>query len=159
MPRDRTLVSGTLAAVGSVFTTPALLAAVPALAVSAWHLPVPLLVQRSVGLLGGAMIPVMLFALGVQLAQTRALRPSADVGIVSALRLVGAPALAWALAGPFGLTGLERASGILQAGMPAAILVAIIAAEYEIAPGFVTATVLFSTVASLGTLTALLALV
>lgn len=150
---------GGVAAVASVFTTPAILAAVPAIAVSAWHLHVPLMVQRTVGLLGAAMIPTMLFALGVQLAETRALRPGRDAFLVSALRLVGAPALAWLLAPPFGLSGVERASGILQAGMPAAILVAIIAAEYEIVPGFVTTAVLVSTLASLPTLTLLLALV
>ncbi len=150
---------GGLAAVASVFKTPALLVAVPAALVSAGHVHVPLMVARTVGLLGGAMIPIMLFVLGVQLAQTRALRPNVDIGVVSALRLVGAPAVAAALAAPFGLSGLERASGILQAGMPAAILVAIIAVEYDIAPGFVTAAVLFSTLVSLPTLTVLLALV
>ena len=150
---------GGLAAVGSVFTTPAIVVAVPALAVSAWHLHVPLMLQRTVGLLGGAMIPTMLFALGVQLAETKALRPDRDMVLVSALRLVGAPALAWLLAALFGLSGLERASGILQAGMPAAILVAIIATEYDIVPGFVTTAVLVSTLASLPTLTLLLALV
>jgi malate permease and related proteins len=150
---------GGLAAVGSVFRTPALLVAVPAAFVSANHLAVPLFVSRAVGLLGGAMIPTMLFVLGVQLAQTKALRMGSDVAVVTALRLVGAPAVAWLLATPFRLTGLERASGILQAGMPAAILVAIIATEYEIEPGFVTSAVLFSTLASLPTLTLLLALV
>jgi predicted permease len=151
--------SGGAAAVMTVFRTPALIVAVPAFAVSVWHLPVPLLVQRTVGLLGGAMIPSMLFVLGVQLAETKALRPNLDVALVSALRLLGAPAVAWLLAAPFGLAGLERAAGILQAGMPAAILVAIIAAEHEIEPGFVTSAVLFSTVASLPTLTVLLAVV
>jgi predicted permease len=150
---------GGLAAIGSVFRTPALVVAVPAAIVSAAHLEPPLLVSRTVGLLGGAMIPTMLFVLGVQLAETRALRPTADTVVVTALRLVGAPAVAWLLAAPFGLTGLERASGILQAGMPAAILVAIIATEHDIEPGFVTAAVLFSTVLSLGTLTVLLVLV
>lgn len=150
---------GGLAAIGSVFGTPALIVAVPALLVSAWHLPIPLVLGRTVGLLGGAMIPTMLFVLGVQLSETRGLRPNLDMGIVAALRLVGAPAVAWLLAAPFGLSGLERASGILQAGMPAAILVAIIATEYEIEPGFVTAAVLFSTLVSLPTLTVLLALV
>lgn len=150
---------GGLAAIGSVFRTPALIVAVPALLVSAWHLPIPLVLGRTVGLLGGAMIPTMLFVLGVQLSETRGLRPNLDMGIVAALRLVGAPAVAWLLAAPFGLSGLERASGILQAGMPAAILVAIIAKEYEIEPGFVTAAVLLSTLVSLPTLTVLLALV
>jgi malate permease and related proteins len=150
---------GGLSAVSSVFRTPALLVAVPAAFVSAARADLPLAVSRTVGLLGGAMIPIMLFVLGVQLAQTRALRPTADVGVVALLRLVGAPALAWILAAPFGLGGLERATGILQAGMPPAILVAIIATEYDVAPGFVTAAVLLSTVLSLPTLTVLLSLV
>jgi hypothetical protein len=150
---------GGLSAVASVFKTPAIVVAVPAALVSGAQVEMPLLVSRTVGLLGAAMIPVMLFALGVQLAETRALRPTRDTVIVSALRLVGAPAVAWALAGPFGLSGLERASGILQAGMPAAILVAIIASEHEIAPAFVTGAVLFSTVLSIATLTLLLVLV
>lgn len=150
---------GGVSAVVSVFKTPALIVAVPAALVSAAGAELPLVVSRTVGLLGGAMIPMMLFVLGVQLAQTRALRPTADVAIVAGLRLVGAPAVAWLLAGPFGLGGIERAAGILQAGMPAAILVAIIATEYDVAPGFVTAAVLFSTVLSLPTLTVLLSLV
>ncbi len=150
---------GGLSAVASVFTTPALVVAVPAALVSASGAPLPLAVTRAVSLLGGAMIPTMLFVLGVQLAQAKALRPTRDVWTVSLLRLVVAPALAWLLAGPFGLVGLERAAGVLQAGMPAAILVAIIATEYEVAPGFVTAAVLYSTLLSLPTLTLLLALV
>jgi malate permease and related proteins len=101
----------------------------------------------------------MLFVLGVQLAETKALKPNADSAVVSALRLVCAPAIAWALAAPFGVSGLERAAGIIQTGMPPAILVAIIATEYDIEPGFVTAAVLLSTVLSLPTLTVLLSLV
>lgn len=150
---------GGLSAVTSVFTTPALVVAVPAALLSASGTTLPLAVTRSVGLLGGAMIPTMLFVLGVQLAQAKALRPTRDVWAVSLLRLVVAPGLAWLLAGPFGLDGLERAAGILQAGMPAAILVAIIATEHEVVPGFVTTAVLYSTLLSLPTLTLLLALV
>jgi predicted permease len=150
---------GGLGAVVSVFRTPALVVAVPAFLVSSRGLELPLFVGRTVGLLGGAMIPAMLFVLGVQLAEAKVLRPSADSLAVAALRLVGAPLVAWLLAAPFGLTGLERAAGILQAGMPAAILVAIIATEFDVEPGFVTASVLFSTVLSLPTLTVLLAMV
>lgn len=150
---------GGLSAVVSVFRTPALVVAVPALLVSGAEVELPLFVTRTVGLLGGAMIPAMLFVLGVQLAETKVLRPTGDSFLVAALRLGGAPLVAWVLATPFGLSGLERAAGILQAGMPAAILVAIIATEYGIEPGFVTTAVLFSTLASLPTLTVLLSLV
>jgi predicted permease len=150
---------GGLRAVASVFRTPALLVAVPAALVSAGGIELPLFVTRTVHLLGGAMIPAMLFVLGVQLAEAKALKPGWDGVVVSALRLAGAPAVAWLLAAPFGVSGLERAAGILQAGMPPAILVAIIATEYDIEPAFVTAVVLFSTVLSLPTLTVLLSLV
>lgn len=150
---------GGLSAVASVFRTPAVIVAVPALLVSASGAELPLPLVRTVGLLGGAMIPSMLFVLGVQLAEAKALRPGADTFAVAALRLAVAPLVAWLLAAPFGVGGVERAAGIVQAGMPAAILVAIIAGEYDVEPGFVTATVLFSTLLSLPTLTVLLALV
>jgi predicted permease len=149
---------GGLAAVGSVLRTPAILAAIPALAVSALDLRLPLLVARTADLLGAAMIPVMLFALGLQLAEQGALRPTVDVAIATALRLLASPAVAALLVGPLGLAGVDRATCILQAAMPAAVLVAIISAEHRVAPAFVTATVFFSTVLSLPVLTVLLAL-
>jgi predicted permease len=149
---------GGLSAVVSVFRTPALLVVPPAALVAALDLPLPLFLTRGVGLLGDAMIPTMLFALGLQLAQTRSLRLDADVVAVSALRLVVAPAAAALLVVPFGLEGLPRAAGILQCGMPAAILVSIIAAEYGIGTPFVTAAVFYTTLLSVPTLTVLLAL-
>src|SRR5512140_267393 len=82
---------GGLSAVASVFRTPALVVAVPALLVSSSRLELPLFVSRTVGLLGAAMIPGMLFVLGVQLAEARVLRPNADSVAVAALRLVVAP--------------------------------------------------------------------
>jgi predicted permease len=149
---------GGLAALSSVLRTPAILAAIPALLVSALGLPLPLLVSRTADLLGSAMIPVMLFVLGLQLAERGALRPTADVAIATGLRLLASPAVAALLVGPLGLTGLDRATCILQAAMPAAVLVAIISTEHEVAPAFVTATVFFSTLLSLPVLTVLLAL-
>jgi predicted permease len=150
---------GRLSAVASVLKTPAILAAVPAIAVSALDVPLPLAVSRTVGLLGNAMIPTMLLALGLQLAQTQALRAGVDVLVATGLRLVVAPAVAALLVEPFGLVGADRAACILQAAMPAAVLVAIISNEYDVAPGFVMATVFYSTLASFPALTLLLALV
>ncbi|HEY7514484.1 MAG TPA: AEC family transporter, partial [Vicinamibacteria bacterium] len=152
---------GGLAAIGSVLRTPAIVVAGPAALVSWSGIELPLFVTRSAGLLGAAMIPTMLFALGLQLVKTPAasFRPNADFVAVSAVRLVLAPAIAAALAAPFGIAGIERAAGILQSGMPAAVLVSIIAIEYDVAPGFATGAVFFSTLVSLPTLTVLLALV
>lgn len=150
---------GHLSAIGSVLRTPALWVVPPAMLVAGGVVGLPLSVSRSVGLLGSAMIPTMLLALGLQLAEAGRLRVTPDVVVVTALRLVAAPLVAAAIVGSFRLGDLERATGILQSGTPAAILVAIIAAEHDIAPPFVTTAVIFSTICSLPTLTVLLALV
>ena len=144
---------GSLGAVTAVVKTPALIALVPALLVNSTGITTPLMVDRVVGLLAGALIPTMLVALGVQLAATKKVTFDRDVLLASGIRLLIAPLLALALAGVFGLTGLERNAGVLQAGMPTAVLASIIALEYDLLPDFVTTTVLFTTIASVITLT------
>ncbi len=143
----------------AVFRTPALLAILPALAFQWTGAPVPAFLSRMTGLLGQAMIPTMLVTLGLHLADTRRFRLTVDVLTVTAVRLVAGPAVGALLVLPFGLAGLPRAAGIMQASMPAAVMTAIIALEYDLAPEFVTHTVLFSTVASFFTLTVVLTLV
>ncbi len=150
---------GSLGAMKAVTKTPALLALVPAVFVNALDLPVPLLVTRMTGLLGSAMVPIMLLGLGVQLASSTRLRLSRDIVMVSAVRLIGSAVIAFALVIPFGLTGVERGAGIFQSAMPAAVLCSIIAIEYDVEPDFVTKSVLFSTIASVVTLTVVLGLV
>lgn len=150
---------GSVRAVLAVIKTPALLALVPAVVANALDWQIPLPITRITGLLGAAMVPTMLVALGVQLAYTKRLQISRDVLAASAVRLIAAPLLAVALAAVFGITGLARGTGIIQSGMPAAVLCSIIALEYDLAPDFVTTSVLFSTIASVVTLTVLLAIV
>ncbi len=144
---------GSRGAMSGLLKTPALWAAIPALLVSNSGFVVPLLFSRMIGLLADAMIPVMLFALGLQLLEQKKIRFCSDVVVASSVRLLLAPALAVAVAIPFGLGRIDYASGVLQAGMPTAILVAIIAGEHKIVPEFVTSVVLFSTLCSLVTLT------
>ncbi len=147
---------GSKGALWGVLKTPALWATVPALIVSTGELAVPLMLSRMIGLLADAMIPVMLFALGLQLLEQRKVTLNGDVLLASGIRLLLAPAIAFAIAAPFQLSTLENAAGILQAGMPTAILVAIIAKENDIIPDFVTSVVVVSTLASLVTLTLLM---
>lgn len=151
--------SGSLGAIFSVFTTPAIVALIPALLFNWLNVIPPLMLSRVTGLLGGAMVPTMLVSLGVQLAATPRLHLSLDVLASSGVRLIGGAVLALALVDLFGLAGIERGTGIFQAAMPAAVLTSIIALEYELLPDFVTTTVLFSTLASVITLTLLLAIV
>ncbi len=105
------------------------------------------------------MVPVMLVTLGIQLAgMGRPKLLDGDVILISLIRLLAGPAFAFVLAAPFGLSGVERGAGIIQASMPAAVLTSLIALEYDLLPDFVTTTVLFSTLLSAVTLTLVLAL-
>lgn len=151
--------SGGVGAILSVFKTPALLALWPAMLFPIMDWSVPLVISRITGLLGSAMIPLMLVTLGVQLGEVGKLEINLDVVLASSVRLLAGPILAILLVVPFGLTGFERDVGILQSSMPAAVLCSIIAMEYDLVPEFVTTTVLFSTIASLFTLTVVLSLV
>jgi predicted permease len=142
----------------SAVTTPAILAVIPALFVNWLNLPMPLVVQRPIGLLASAMIPTMLLTLGMQLGSMGRPKLSLDVAAASSVRLLAGPLLAFALAALIGLTGLPRGAGILQASMPSAVFAVLIALEYDLLPDFVTTTVLFSTLASAATLTLVLSL-
>ena len=148
-----------LNAVWAAFKTPGIIAVFPAFAVNFLDIPVPLFVDRAVGLLAGALIPTMLVTLGIQLAGMGKLRVGRDEIMAGTLRLVVGPVLAFALAPLFGLSGIERGAGIIQMSMPVAVLASLIALEHDLMPDFVTRTVLFSTVASAVTLTIVLALV
>lgn len=139
-----------------VLKTPALWATVPAVLVSGGNIEVPLLFDRMIGLLADAMIPVMLFALGLQLLEQGKVHLTGDVLLGSAIRLVLTPLIAYLIAQPFGLSHLESASGVLQAAMPAAVLVSIIAKENDIVPDFVTSVVVVSTLCSVITLSVLM---
>ena len=151
--------SGGMAAVFSVFKTPALLALVPALVLNISEIGVPTFLSRLSGLLGQAMIPVMLFTLGIQMSEIAKIKIDFNVFAASTVRLVGGPLLAVILVPLFGLQGIERDAGILQAAMPSAVLASLIAMEYKLIPEFVTTTVLFSTLFSILTLTVILTLI
>ncbi|RTZ88815.1 MAG: AEC family transporter [SAR324 cluster bacterium] len=148
--------SGGVTAVFSVFKTPALIALIPALVFNITDLEVPIFLSRLSGLLGQAMIPVMLITLGVQMGEISKIKINFNVFAASTVRLIGGPVLALLIVPYFGLEGLERSTGILQAAMPAAVLASIIALEYKLLPEFVTTTVLFSTLYSILTLTVIL---
>ena len=148
--------SGGVTAVFSVFKTPALIALIPALVFNITDVEVPIILSRLSGLLGQAMIPVMLITLGIQMGEIPKIKINFNVFAASTVRLIGGPVLALLIVPYFGLEGLERSTGILQAAMPAAVLASIIALEYKLLPEFVTTTVLFSTLYSILTLTVIL---
>ena len=132
--------------------TPAIWAAVLGLLASGNDLVLPTMMSRMIGLLAQAMIPIMILSLGLQLVEQRQLRFSADLLTASCFRLLVAPLIAGLIAIPFGFGAIDHASGILQFGMPTAVVATIIAKEHDIDPTFIVSAVVFTVLASLITL-------
>lgn len=149
---------GKLGAILSVFKTPAILAAIVSVGTNLSGVPVPLFIERLAELLAGALIPTMLFTLGIQLAGMRKITFDRAVWAVSLTRLLIGPVLGILLALPL-LTGVPRGTGILQLAMPAAVLTSLIALEHDLMPDFVTTAVLLTTILSALTLTLVLYIV
>lgn len=143
-------------AIWKVLKTPAIWATLPAIIVSAGGFEVPLLFERMIGLLANAMIPVMLFALGLQLVEQGKIHLTVDVLLASGIRLIAVPIVGLLVVGLFALPPVQSSAGVLQAAMPVAILVSIIAKENNIVPEFVTSVVVVSTLASIVTLSLLM---
>jgi hypothetical protein len=118
-------------------------------------LPAPL--DRALTLLGQAAVPVMLFNLGLQLSRTSFKGKIKPLLLATLIRLVISPLLAWPMISLMGLSGLSRQVTLIQAAMPTAVSTTILAAEFGGDTEFSSAVVLISTLASVVTLTILLA--
>lgn len=120
-----------------------------------WRIPLPL--ERAVGLLGNASLPVMLVLLGVQFTSVKWEGKLAPLALASGTRLALVPLLATYLASLIGLQGAAFQASVLESGMPTAVLTTVVATEYDAEPSFVTMTVFVTTLLSPLTLTPLLA--
>ncbi len=142
----------------SVLRIPSIYATAAAIVVILTSVTPPSFLMRPIKLLGDAAIPIMILVLGMQLE--RAIRPASLglVGLAVGLRLVVSALLGLLLAKILSLDLAARQAGVLQAGMPVAVVTTILAVEFEIEPRFVTSVVFLSTVLSPLTLTPLIAL-
>ena len=113
-----------------------------------------------VRLTGDAAIPVMLLMLGIQLANARAGTAIRRVVPVSALKLFVAPAVGLVVAVALGLGGDVGRVFVLACAMPSAVTPLMLAVEYggRDAAEYLSAAILVSTLASVGTLAALIAI-
>lgn len=140
---------------GRLFRTPALYAVLlgSLLQFGGISLPGPLF--NTLKLLGDMTIPLMLFALGVSLAD---LRPSrlAWPAILSLLRLAGGLGTGLLLAELFAMEGMMRGVLIIQTSLPVAVFIYLFAARYQREPEDVAGAVMLSTLLSFLTLPGLL---
>jgi predicted permease len=148
-----------LDALRNVFKVPIVYGALAGFIVNLAAITVPEPVAKAVNLVGGASVPLMLLLVGMQLAKTSLAGELKAIGLATFVRLVVAPALAIVLAAWLGLTGVTRRACVTEASMPSAVTTTILATEFGAEPQFVAGVVFVSTLASVITLTLLLALI
>ncbi len=141
-----------LAAIGQALIAPMTVASLVALAANALDVLPPPIATRSIGLLAGALIPIMLFTLGLQLRLTGPIVVQLPTAVSTAAKLLVAPAAASLTALASGLTGELVAVTAVQSAMPPAVFCMVVALEHHLEPERVTATVAFATMFSLLTL-------
>jgi predicted permease len=131
---------------------PAFYAVILAMVVFVLDIQIPNPIMRGVELLSAGAIPTMLVVLGMQIADLKSLDGVWLAVPASLVRLLVAPLIAVLVAGLLGLTGLTRATAIIEASMPTAVIATILATEFNVRPGLVTSTVVLSTLLSAITL-------
>jgi predicted permease len=148
-----------LDALRNVLKVPIVYGALAGFVVNLAAITVPEPVTETVDLLGGASVPLMLLLVGVQLARTSLAGELKVIGLATFVRLVVAPVVALILASGLRLTGMTRPVCVAEASMPTAVMTIILATEFEAEPQLVAGVVFVSTLASVVTLTMLLALI
>ena len=146
------------AALLNVLKMPLVYAVTLGLAFNLAGLVVPEPIMKSVDLVSGAAVPVMLTILGLELGRATLGNDRLTITLATAAKLVLTPLVAFPLAALFGLTGVGRAVSIIEASMPTAVMASIVAVEFDVRPRLVTGIVFASTIFSIVTLTILLAI-
>lgn len=133
-------------------STPMTLVVAPALLVNGTGATLPPILDRSIGLLAGAIIPLMLITIGIQLERMGL--PTVDGDVVRALgaKLLVQPFAAIAAVALLGLDGEAGGAVVLQAAMPAAVFTAVLAIEQRTRPDEAATIVLAGSLASVVTL-------
>ena len=104
----------------------------------------PVWLDNTTSILGGATIPLMLITLGVSLAQLKVAEWKHSL-LFSLIRVLGGFGLAVLVADLFGLQGVDRGVLILQSSMPVAVFNYLLALRYQREPGEVAGMVVLST--------------
>ncbi len=117
---------------GSVLRTPAVWSLSAALIIVNFHIPVPLLITRSIDSLAGAAIPLMLVLLGLELGQFGNFARFRLVSTGVVIRLLLSPFIAFGLGTLLGMTGPALTAFVLEASMPTAVLTIIFTTEFNL---------------------------
>jgi predicted permease len=134
------------------FTAPMTLVVLPALLINGTDASLPLILDRSIGLMADAIIPLMLITLGIQLERMGLPRIDGDVVRALGVKLLVQPAAAIGAVAALGLSGDAGGAVVLQAAMPAAVFTAVLAIEQDTRPDEAATIVLAGSLVSILTL-------
>ncbi len=148
---------GVREAVLNVLKVPVFTATVIGVLLAVANITVPTPIDRSLEIMGAGAIPAMLVVLGMSLVKIRLGNHLRAIWLAAGLRLVIAPLLVMPIALLLGLQGTAFDVTVVQTSTPTAVLAAAIALEFGDNSDFVSAVTLVSTVASLITVSVLLA--
>ena len=127
---------------------PAVYAAVLAVVVYSFNIPLPAPLLRGIEVAGAGAIPVMLLVLGMQLADLKTVASLRLALPAIGLRLLIGPLIGLLVATVLGLSGLGRSTSIIESSMPPAVFTIILATEFELEPTAVTSIVMVTTLLS-----------
>lgn len=115
---------------------------------SYWALPIPLIIDRALGITSGLTLPLALLAIGGSFSLQRLKGDLRLAGLSSSVKLLLLPLIAAALLKLFGVTGTDFGIGILLAGTPAATATYIMADQMKADAELAGSIVMLSTLAS-----------
>jgi predicted permease len=127
---------------------PVVYAAVLAVIVYTFSLPIPTPLMRGIEIAGDGSIPVMILVLGMQMADLRGQFNMRLALPAIGLRLLIGPVVAVLIALWLNLQGLSRSTSIIEASMPPAVITIILATEFNLQPTAVTSIVVLATLLS-----------
>lgn len=137
----------------SLLNIPPLWAAIIALTLNALSVPAPAAVSGLLHMMGSAVVPLMLIALGMGLIWSNFRLASLPVMIpVLLIQLLLMPLLAWWLGGALGLSGQVLTGVVLEAAMPSMVLGMVICDRYGLDAGLYATVVTVSTAMAMFTL-------
>lgn len=127
---------------------PAVYAALLAIIVYSFNIPIPAPIMSGITITGNGAIPVMLLVLGMQMADMRPDDGARYIWPAIGLRLLVGPAVGVLIAALIGLQGIGRASMIIESAMPTAVINLILASEFGLPTTNVARIVVLSTLIS-----------
>jgi malonate transporter len=157
-PAAPAVASGSLGQhIRSAVTAPVVWAPVLALVLVVAGVPLPEVLVNAMKLLGSATTGVALFATGIVLFAQRITVSRFVAGVVAARNVV-APALLWVILAAIGMSHTDLRLAVLANALPAPVAAVIFAVQYRQGQREMASVVLFSSVGSLLTLAAFIAL-